>query len=116
MLEQSLSKKYQWLPSEFIVDTKGEVKIDSYINNLHPIHHSQLYACIGKIFQQFLPLFKKVLTDLSSPRPNRLNSDLYALVRARKREKKQKIPSGRERGINPTKNSKISTSGRTTTC
>jgi hypothetical protein len=62
---------HQWLPAEFILDAKGRVKIDSYINNLHPIKHRELYKSIGKIFEKFVPLFEKMLTDLVNPRPPR---------------------------------------------
>jgi len=53
MDEQSKSERYQWLPSEFIVDSNGKVKIDSYINNLHPVKHKELYGTIASIFEKF---------------------------------------------------------------
>lgn len=45
------SKKFQWLPCEveFTEDTGTNVHISSYINNLHPSHHSDLYAVIEKV-------------------------------------------------------------------
>ena len=64
--DYSLSKKYQWLPSEFKVDNDGHVTIESYINNLHPIKHKKLYGVIEKIFESFVPMFNKVLTDLAN--------------------------------------------------
>jgi hypothetical protein len=67
------SEKYQWLPSEFSVDEKGEVTIDSYINNLHPEKHAELYKTIAAVFQEFVPLFEKVLGNIQNLhlRPNR---------------------------------------------
>ena len=62
--DYALSKKYQWLPSEFTVDKDGKVKIESYINNLHPIKHKKLYGVLERIFESFVPMFNKVLTDL----------------------------------------------------
>ncbi|KAI9351148.1 hypothetical protein DFJ73DRAFT_760215 [Zopfochytrium polystomum] len=37
------SEKFQWLPSDVVVDADGRAKIDSYINNLHPERHAALY-------------------------------------------------------------------------
>jgi len=62
--DYSTSKTYQWLPSEFRVSKEGKVTIRSYINNLHPVWHRELYPVIAKIFELFVPLFNKVLTDL----------------------------------------------------
>lgn len=68
----SKSSKFQWLPSEFFIDESGAVKINSYINNLHPDQHPQLYTCIEKIFEKFVPMFNKVLTGLRNPPKNRI--------------------------------------------
>lgn len=45
------SKDFQWLPCEveFTEDTGTNVHISSYINNLHPAHHSEVYKAIGKV-------------------------------------------------------------------
>lgn len=61
--DYATSAKYQWLPSEFDVDSNGKVKISSYINNLHPVEHSGLYHTIAKIFEKFVPMFSRCLTD-----------------------------------------------------
>jgi hypothetical protein len=58
------STTYQWLPSEFNVSNDGQVKIESYINNLHPVENKELYHVIEQIFECFIPLCNKVLTDL----------------------------------------------------
>jgi hypothetical protein len=67
------SKKYQWIPSEFKVKMDGTVKIQTYINNLHPVIHKELYGTIERIFERFVPLFNNVITELHSPRPNRVD-------------------------------------------
>jgi hypothetical protein len=60
-----ISVNYQWLPSLFNVSEDGKVVIGSYINNLHPVHHKGLYHTIERIFEKFIPLFEKVLDDLT---------------------------------------------------
>ncbi|CAF3644890.1 unnamed protein product [Rotaria sp. Silwood1] len=73
------SNEFQWLPTEFNISNDGQVKIESYINNLHPIEHKDLYKLIEQIFQRFIPLFNKVLTDLidNKNKPNRIIVDPY---------------------------------------
>lgn len=68
--DYALSQKFQWLPSEFQVDEEGNVKILSYINNLHPIEHRGLYWTLEKVFAKMLPLFEKTLTSLRYPAPS----------------------------------------------
>uniref|UniRef100_A0A914DG99 Uncharacterized protein n=1 Tax=Acrobeloides nanus TaxID=290746 RepID=A0A914DG99_9BILA len=66
--DESESKKFQWLPSEFVIDSvTGAVQIDSYINNLHPEEHESLYATLEKIFSKFVPMFEILLTRLINP-------------------------------------------------
>ncbi|KAL5035774.1 hypothetical protein BDV3_005628 [Batrachochytrium dendrobatidis] len=60
------SLRFQWLPSEVVVSPSGVPTITSYINNLHPSHHSELYQDITDIFQQFIPLFEKQVSLLMS--------------------------------------------------
>eukprot|EP00007_Cunea_sp_BSH-02190019_P001220 CAMPEP_0174238042 /NCGR_PEP_ID=MMETSP0417-20130205/10139_1 /TAXON_ID=242541 /ORGANISM="Mayorella sp, Strain BSH-02190019" /LENGTH=771 /DNA_ID=CAMNT_0015316847 /DNA_START=94 /DNA_END=2409 /DNA_ORIENTATION=+ len=56
------SEKYQWLPTDFLVDANGDVRIVSYINNLHPKIHAPLYDTIAQVFGEFVPLFERMLT------------------------------------------------------
>jgi hypothetical protein len=67
------SKKYQWLPSVFNVNDNGKVTIDSYINNLHPVRHKEMYKVIASIFEKFVPMFQKVLVDITSIYKNRID-------------------------------------------
>ncbi|TFK36202.1 hypothetical protein BDQ12DRAFT_725247 [Crucibulum laeve] len=67
-LSNPYSRRFQWLPCE--VDISGEedsVKITSYINNLHPRHHKNLYGVIEKIIAHTIPLWNLTLTPLESP-------------------------------------------------
>eukprot|EP00029_Vermamoeba_vermiformis_P014744 TRINITY_DN9858_c0_g1_i1.p1 TRINITY_DN9858_c0_g1~~TRINITY_DN9858_c0_g1_i1.p1 ORF type:complete len:592 (-),score=160.43 TRINITY_DN9858_c0_g1_i1:66-1841(-) len=70
------SETYQWLPSEFKIAEDGKVKIDSYINNLHPHVHSDLYKTLEQIFERFVPLYNKALTEALHPRENRIVGDI----------------------------------------
>ena len=63
-----VSKRFQWLPSDFSVDDNGRVTLTSpYINNVHPIHHKELYSVIPEILQHALPMYERVLSDLLRP-------------------------------------------------
>lgn len=71
------SKHFQWLPSEFLVDKNGRVKIASYINNLHPHRHKDLYRTLEKIFGKFVPMFEKVLKRQQTPRRIRVDFEEF---------------------------------------
>ncbi|KAF9217869.1 hypothetical protein BGZ59_008976 [Podila verticillata] len=58
------SKKYQWLPTDFTLTPDGQVEFESYINNLHPVEHGELYPVLGEILAKFMPMFEDVLTDM----------------------------------------------------
>ncbi|KAH7140620.1 hypothetical protein EDB81DRAFT_59859 [Dactylonectria macrodidyma] len=50
----ALSSRFQWLPCD--VDLTGEhPRIESYINNLHPVQHAGLYPIIEKFIEKALP-------------------------------------------------------------
>ncbi|KHN96906.1 WD40 repeat-like-containing domain protein [Metarhizium album ARSEF 1941] len=51
----SLSLNFQWLPCDVEIDEDGHASIDSYINNLNPAEHAELYSIIGGFIQQSLP-------------------------------------------------------------
>ncbi|EGF81554.1 hypothetical protein BATDEDRAFT_3926, partial [Batrachochytrium dendrobatidis JAM81] len=55
---------FQWLPSEFRVEQDGSVTINSYINNLNPIWHRDMYKCIAKIFKCFVPMFESLFRTI----------------------------------------------------
>ncbi|KAI8892376.1 hypothetical protein BC833DRAFT_644792 [Globomyces pollinis-pini] len=55
------SKCFQWIPSEFSINQNGDTKITSYINNLNPIKHKEMYRTLEKIFEKFIPMFEIVL-------------------------------------------------------
>lgn len=57
------SKRFQWLPTEFTITPEGKVAVDSYINNLHPVHHAKLYETITQVLEKAVPLLDAVLTS-----------------------------------------------------
>ncbi|KAG0360316.1 hypothetical protein BGZ54_009623 [Gamsiella multidivaricata] len=59
-----VSEKYQWLPTDFEVSPEGKVKIKSYINNLHPVEHKDMYPVLEEVFERFLPMFEDVLAEM----------------------------------------------------
>ncbi|OAJ45461.1 hypothetical protein, variant [Batrachochytrium dendrobatidis JEL423] len=59
-----ISRKFQCLPSEFRVEQDGSVTINSYINNLNPIWHRDMYKCIAKIFKCFVPMFESLFRTM----------------------------------------------------
>lgn len=77
--DYSLSRKYQWLPSEVLIDNQGHAKITSYINNLNPLEFPNLYITLERIVSSFVPLFNKTLTDLMAfeTKPPNIEMDQY---------------------------------------
>ncbi|KAF9169481.1 hypothetical protein BGX21_009424 [Mortierella sp. AD011] len=73
------SKKYQWLPTDFEITEGGKVKARSYINNLHPIQHKDMYPVLEEIFEKFVPMFEEVLADMRDidSKKSRLDADPY---------------------------------------
>jgi hypothetical protein len=73
------SKKFQWLPTDFKVNADGKVKIQSYINNLHPEEHKDMYPVLEEIFEKFLPMFEDVLGEMREimNKKHRLDADPY---------------------------------------
>ncbi|KAK5665536.1 hypothetical protein QVD99_007882 [Batrachochytrium dendrobatidis] len=59
-----ISCRFRWLPSEFRVEQDGSVTINSYINNLNPIWHRDMYKCIAKIFKCFVPMFESLFKTM----------------------------------------------------
>lgn len=63
--ENLCSTRFQWLPSEirFVGDEGAEVKFTSYINNLHPVRHKELYRVIERMIEKSVPLWNDVLLE-----------------------------------------------------
>lgn len=74
-----LSTRFQWLPTDVTIDEDGKAKIDSYINNVHPVEQRALYPVIEQFIQKSLPAwdvvykwnddfdFQRLKTDRAGP-------------------------------------------------
>ncbi|KAF7979917.1 hypothetical protein HWV62_40322 [Athelia sp. TMB] len=69
-LQNPYSRKFQWLPCEVAFSGEGDdVRITSYINNLHPKNES-LYAVIEKIIGKTIRLWNHSLNPLNDQEIN----------------------------------------------
>lgn len=57
------SNQFQWLPCEVKFDSNSECRIASYINNLHPAKHRDLYRVIEQILTRTIPLWEQSLAN-----------------------------------------------------
>ncbi|KAJ0400072.1 hypothetical protein ATCC90586_000544 [Pythium insidiosum] len=73
--------QHQWIPSEFQISRDGSVQVLSYINNLHPVDHVDMYDSIAEIFAAFVPMFDQVLTCLTTTRSPKAQLDARGLSR-----------------------------------
>ncbi|PCG98106.1 Protein of unknown function DUF4246 [Penicillium occitanis (nom. inval.)] len=63
------STKFQWLPCDVEFEEEG-CRIVSYINNLHPQKHKELYQVIEKVIAKTIPLWDESLHEaVNEPRP-----------------------------------------------
>ncbi|KAM5345135.1 hypothetical protein ACJ41O_010997 [Fusarium nematophilum] len=60
------SLDYQWLPSNVAFQSDGSVKFTSYINNLHPLKHRDIYKTIERLVEKALPAWDFCLAQHSS--------------------------------------------------
>ncbi|KAF0703297.1 hypothetical protein AaE_015438 [Aphanomyces astaci] len=56
-----VSNRFQWLPTPVHVDSCGHASFQSYINNIHPSDHSDLYPQLASLFELMLPMFETCL-------------------------------------------------------
>lgn len=55
------SETYQWLPANVAFRDDGTVRFTSYINNLHPTKHADIYGTIEKLIETALPAWDQCL-------------------------------------------------------
>jgi hypothetical protein len=54
--------EFQWLPSDIHFTDDGGCKIVSYVNNLHPKKHKNIYKLLEKFVEYCIPLWNQTLT------------------------------------------------------
>ncbi|ORY01046.1 hypothetical protein BCR34DRAFT_522221 [Clohesyomyces aquaticus] len=54
---------FQWLPSNLNFSPGGTAKISSYINNLHPKEHGDLYRILEQMVDASIPLWNECLSS-----------------------------------------------------
>ncbi|KAJ3235893.1 hypothetical protein HDU81_011351 [Chytriomyces hyalinus] len=69
-----VSTRFQWLPSEFRVDEDGKVRIQSYVNNLNPRVHKDLYGTIAAAFQALVPMFEMAMGSFDTDPAPRIDA------------------------------------------
>ncbi|RDB17189.1 hypothetical protein Hypma_001699 [Hypsizygus marmoreus] len=62
--KKPFSTQFQWLPCDVDISDENDTKITSYINNLHPGMHKDLYNVIEKIIHRTIPIWNLTLTPL----------------------------------------------------
>lgn len=67
------SKNFQWLPCQVNFTDNEEIKITSYINNLHPVKYQDLYTVIAKCIAKSVPLWNRTLSSTKSSRKPRID-------------------------------------------
>lgn len=55
------------VPCSTSFDVHFLCRIKSYINNVHPLHHSALYSVTERLIDAFIPLFDRTIIDLKAP-------------------------------------------------
>ena len=68
------SKAFQWLPCDVKL-AGGDVKVTSYINNLHPTLHTKLYSVIERFIAKSIPLWNLTLSSARAGRKARILHD-----------------------------------------
>ncbi|KAJ2588361.1 hypothetical protein H4R99_007820 [Coemansia sp. RSA 1722] len=74
-LELANPAERHWLPTDIYVNQDGSVEFRSYINNIHPEEHADMYVSISKFISKAIPLLEQVLTDWEHPRDLRIPYD-----------------------------------------
>ncbi|GAB1320932.1 Manganese lipoxygenase [Madurella fahalii] len=59
------SSTYQWLPANLSFQEDGTVRFTSYINNLHPKKHREIYRLVEKLVDAAIPAWDRVLSGVA---------------------------------------------------
>ncbi|KAL1745933.1 hypothetical protein HDZ31DRAFT_81615 [Schizophyllum fasciatum] len=85
VLPDFVSSHYQCLPSDFLVQPDGSVRLASaYINNVAPEHAGALVPAFERVLARAVPLWERVLGDLRGGEPPmRVGPVVYKAERSR---------------------------------
>uniref|UniRef100_A0A0L0P6U9 Uncharacterized protein n=1 Tax=Candidozyma auris TaxID=498019 RepID=A0A0L0P6U9_CANAR len=76
--DYAVSKKFQWLPAVMKLDkSTGQFVFASYINNLHPMQHGDLYGPIAEVFNEAVPALNLSLARYQSDEYVRIKTAGY---------------------------------------
>lgn len=74
------SSSYQWLPFDVQFREDGSPYIASYINNVHPTHHSDVYTAMEKILDKTIPMWNLSLTPVKDILHSRSRIELHQVA------------------------------------
>ncbi|EGW29967.1 uncharacterized protein SPAPADRAFT_63589 [Spathaspora passalidarum NRRL Y-27907] len=66
VFNHAVSKKFQWIPALLKLQDNGKFTFSSYINNLHPVKHKELYSSIEDVFNAIIPGLNYTLSRYAS--------------------------------------------------
>jgi hypothetical protein len=72
---QYWSDKFQWLPSDVTFTENNGVRIASYVNSLHPVHHKALYSVLEQLISRSIPLWDLVMNEIEWPPTIRIDME-----------------------------------------
>ncbi len=61
LASKSWSETYQWLPANLAFQEDGTVRFTSYVNNLHPKKHPEIYRLLENLIDTSIPAWDRVL-------------------------------------------------------
>ncbi|KAF7555998.1 hypothetical protein G7Z17_g1732 [Cylindrodendrum hubeiense] len=77
---RAVSERFQWLPCDVNL-TGDKPRIESYINNLHPVQHANLYPIIERFIEKSLPawdiVYRSALEEFDVQRFEELRDITY---------------------------------------
>ncbi|KAH8891423.1 hypothetical protein GQ53DRAFT_746540 [Thozetella sp. PMI_491] len=74
---ENWSSNFQWLPTNVAFQSDGTPKLTSYVNNLHPIKHAEVYGALERLIAIALPAWDQCLKTYQEGNlhgPGRLDS------------------------------------------
>ena len=111
------STQHQFPPTWFSAHTRlNEIRITSYINNVHPIHHRHVYSSVNELISLVVPMFNNTLMAVKTSKL------LYPRIDPAKKKERKEYPDpepgpyrswqSRLRTLRANKDGKLPTSAR----